>query len=108
MMTAASGGGSIGHVPRSVLIVDDDPRFRRLAVRLLGSWGHVVAGEAGTVGEALARARELSPDLVLADIGLPDGNGFALTHELLTFSPPPDVVLVSSDADAGNSTTASR
>ena len=37
-------------------------------------------GEAGSVEEALARAVELRPDAALVDIGLPDGDGFSLTH----------------------------
>jgi CheY-like chemotaxis protein len=92
----------------SVLVVDDDPSFRRLASRVLASWGHVVVGEAGTVAEALRRTGELRPDTVLADIGLPDGDGFGLTHALLTLPSPPRVVLISSDGDAANAPAAAR
>ncbi len=95
-------------MPRSVLVVDDDPSFRALAVRILLSWGHPVVGEAGTVGEAIARAVELTPDVVLADIGLPDGDGFALAEELRVLPSAPQVVLISSDADAGNGMAADR
>ena len=42
---------------RSVLVVDDDASFRDLAARVLAGWGHAVVGEAGSVEEALARAR---------------------------------------------------
>ena len=42
-----------------VLIVDNDPWFRRVAQRALTSWGHDVVGEAGTAAEAL-RLAELS------------------------------------------------
>jgi CheY-like chemotaxis protein len=39
---------------RSVLVVDDDPDFRRLATLVLTGWGHVVLAEAGGVADALA------------------------------------------------------
>ncbi len=95
-------------MPRSVLVVDDDALFRGLAVRILVSWGHAVVGEAATACEALARAAELGPDTVLADVGLPDSDGFALTHELRLLPCAPQVVLISSDSDAGNGHAADR
>ena len=93
---------------RTVLVVDDDESFRRLAGRLIVSWGHVVLGEAGSVGEAVTRTAELRPELVLADIGLPDGNGFGLTRSLLALPHPPVVILISSDSDAANGQAAER
>ena len=93
---------------RSVLVVDDDVAFRGLATRILASWGHVVVGEAGTVAEALARTVELEPHTVLADIGLPDGDGFALTYDLRALPRPPRVVLISSDSDVANGPAADR
>lgn len=93
---------------RSVLVVDDDVSFRRLAASILTSWGHVVIGEAGTVTDAMSLATELRPDTVLADIGLPDGDGFALTHDLRRLPGPPRVILISSDSDAANGPAADR
>jgi CheY-like chemotaxis protein len=93
---------------RSVLVVDDDAAFRDLARRILTGWGHVVIGEAGSVGEALARAAQLRPDTVLADIGLPDGDGFDLARQLRAMPWPPRVVLISTDSDATNGPTARR
>jgi DNA-binding NarL/FixJ family response regulator len=93
---------------RSVLVVDDDVAFRRLARTIITSWGHLVVGEAGSVADALALAADLHPDTVLADIGLPDGDGFALTCELRTLSPPPRVILISSDRDLANGPAAQR
>jgi CheY-like chemotaxis protein len=92
---------------RLVLVVDDNATFRDLASRILTSWGHDVA-EAGSVAEALARADELRPDAVLVDIGLPDGDGFSLTKRLV--APPwnAQVVLISTDSDAGNALAAER
>jgi DNA-binding NarL/FixJ family response regulator len=85
---------------RRVLVVDDEASFRRIARLALTAWGHVVVGEAGTAAEALRHAAELKPDTVLADIGLPDGDGFSLTVDLLALPSPPRVVLTSADDDA--------
>jgi CheY-like chemotaxis protein len=91
-----------------IIVVEDDPSFRRLVVRVLGSWGHEVAGEAATAAEALVRARDVAPDVVLVDIGLPDMDGFALTRELLALPAAPRVVLISTDADPANHQAARR
>ena len=92
----------------SVLVVDDDASFRDLATRVLTAWGHVVIGEAASVEEALARAAELRPDTALVDIGLPDGEGFALKQQLRALPWPPRVVLISSDSDGANAPAARR
>jgi DNA-binding NarL/FixJ family response regulator len=84
----------------SVLIVDDDADFRRLAVRLLRAAGLTIAGEAATVGAAVDAASVLRPDAVLLDVGLPDGDGRALAPQLTALSWHPRVVLTSSDPDA--------
>jgi DNA-binding NarL/FixJ family response regulator len=82
-----------------VLVVDDDSAFRDLAARVLSAWGHVVVGEAGTVAEALERAEELRPEAALVDVGLPDGDGFALARRLTQLPWPVRIVLISSDTD---------
>ncbi len=93
-------------MPVSVLVVDDDAQFRQLAVRTLRSWGLAVIAEAGTCEEALALTVELQPDAALVDIGLPDGDGFGLAQQLTRLSSPPRVVLISSDSDSANGSSA--
>ncbi len=95
-------------MPRLLLVVDDDPAFRDLAARVLRGWGHVVIGEAGSAAEALARAAELRPDMALVDIGLPDGDGFSLTAQLVTMPWPVRVILISADDDRANARAARR
>ncbi len=95
-------------MPRSLLIVDDDPAFRDLAARVVRGWGHVVIGEAGSVADALARAAELRPYMALVDIGLPDGDGFFLTAQLVAMSSAVRVVLISVDDDRANASAAHR
>ena len=92
----------------SILVVDDDAAVRGLIVRILRSGGLVVVGEAGSVAEALACAEALRPDVALVDIGLPDGDGFALTRQLRALPRDMRVVLFSSDADRTNADAAQR
>jgi DNA-binding NarL/FixJ family response regulator len=84
----------------SVLIVDDDPAFRRLATLVLAAFGLGVIGEAATVTAALAAAARLRPAAVLVDVGLPDGDGISLACELVALPWRPRVLLTSSDASA--------
>ena len=88
-------------MPASVLLVDDDPAFRRLARRMLTAAGLDVVGEADTVATAIAAARELRPDSALVDVGLPDGDGMTLAGELTALPSPPRVILTSTDAGCG-------
>ena len=84
----------------SVLVVDDDPAFRRLAQRILDAFGLAVAGEADTAASALTAAAALRPDAVLVDVGLPDYDGIALTRELVALPWRPRVLLTSTNAEA--------
>jgi DNA-binding NarL/FixJ family response regulator len=86
----------------SVLVVDDDPAFRRLAGRLLSAAGLGVVGEAGTVADATAAAQALRPDAALVDVGLPDGDGITLAGILTALPWGLRVVLTSTDADAAS------
>ncbi|MDQ4038907.1 MAG: response regulator transcription factor [Actinomycetota bacterium] len=79
-----------------VLVVDDHAPFRALARELLELDRFVVVGEAGNAADALDLARQLSPDLVLLDIGLPDADGFDVASRLAASDAAPMVVLISS------------
>jgi CheY-like chemotaxis protein len=102
------GGCDHERVPCSVLVVDDDSAFRDLAARILTGWGLVVVGEAGTVASAVDFAVELHPDVALVDVGLPDGDGFALTERLVSLPRSVRVILISSDADSVSVRAAER
>jgi len=81
---------------RTILIVDDDARFRAQARDLLVDDGFVVVGEAVDGASAIGSARSLRPDVVLLDIGLPDVDGFTVAESLAADESPPMVVLTSS------------
>lgn len=82
---------------RGVLIVDDHAGFRRCAHALLAEEGFDVLGEAPSGAAALALAAELTPQIVLLDVHLPDIDGFEVARRLLAADPDMQVVLVSSD-----------
>ena len=77
------------------MIVDDDPRFRAIARRLLESEGFEVVGEAGAGREAITVARELEPDVVLLDVQLPDIDGIEVAAQLAAGTVGPAIVLTS-------------
>jgi DNA-binding NarL/FixJ family response regulator len=78
------------------LIVDDHRLFREQARALLEAEGLTVVGEAEDGETALGAVRELRPDVVLLDIGLPGLDGFAVAERLAQEAAPPRVVLISS------------
>ncbi len=61
----------------AILVVDDDPGFRKLLETILAGEGHNVA-TAGSVAEAIRAASRQAFDLVLSDLRLPDGDGMAV------------------------------
>ena len=80
----------------TILIIDDDPRFRTQARDLLEADGFLVIGEAVDGASGLEAVEALRPDFVLVDIGLPDVEGFEVARDLAIHGPPPLVVLTSS------------
>lgn len=66
-----------------VLIADDQPLLRHsLGLIIDGAPGITVVGQAGTGREAVALSRELTPDVVLMDIRMPDGDGIGATRAI--------------------------
>lgn len=57
-------------------------------------------GEAADAASAVCAVRDLNPQVILLDIGLPDGDGITLAEHFAGVADPPDVVLTSS-RDAG-------
>jgi signal transduction histidine kinase len=64
-----------------ILLVEDHADTRRALERLLKRWGHTVT-TAASVGEALELAPSANPELLVSDIGLPDGTGTELLIKL--------------------------
>ena len=86
---------------RRVLLVDDHPDFASSANALLTYEGFDIVGVAATGEDALRMCRLLEPELLLLDIHLPGISGVDVAEVLARTERPPQVILISSDTDAG-------
>ncbi|KQZ28056.1 response regulator transcription factor [Duganella sp. Root1480D1] len=85
--------------PKSVFIIDDNAMMRSM-MRLGASEAELaVLGEAATAQAGLARCMQLSPDIVLLDLGLPDGDGLELLSQIKAHSPDAFIIVVSGHND---------
>ena len=91
---------TLGGVPLSILIVDDDAGFRRVARDLLTARGFGVAGEAASVAEARTALEARAPDGILLDVNLPDGDGLDLAAEVCPPRSAMRVLLTSNNESA--------
>lgn len=83
-----------------VLIADDHPLFRKGIRTMLESMPEIkVVGEAATGNEAIARAADLQPDLVLMDLQMPGGGGIAATKAIRHASPNIRVLVITLHED---------
>jgi DNA-binding NarL/FixJ family response regulator len=79
-----------------ILIIDDNAMVRRGVARLLSFWpSWAVCGEAGDGKEALAKAKELHPDLVLLDVSMPGVNGLEVASAIRREIPAAMIVIMS-------------
>ena len=94
---------------KRILLVDDHPVLRKGLVRLIDSKDEfVVCGEASTAPDAMALIRNLKPDLVIVDIGLPGTSGIELTKTIRAESPNLPVLILSMHEEALYATRALR
>ena len=83
-----------------LLVVDDHEVVRQGLVALLDRREPFqVVAQAGTVAEAIDRARRFEPDVVVMDIRLPDGSGIAACREIRAERPETRVVMLTSYPD---------
>jgi PAS domain S-box-containing protein len=75
-----------------ILLVEDEPATLRLLTRLLRARGHEVVA-ASTLADALASAAQNHFDLVVSDVGLPDGSGLDLMHHIAANGRVPGIAL---------------
>jgi len=95
--------------PTKILLVDDHPVLRKGLVRLIDTKnGFVVCGEASAATDAMIQIRDLHPDLVIVDIGLPGASGIELTKTIRAEFPRIPVLILSMHEEALYATRALR
>lgn len=83
-----------------ILLVDDHVLFREGISSLLSAQPDMtIVGSASNVEEAISKARELKPDIVLMDFTLPDGTGLEATEAILTDRPDTMIVFLTVHED---------
>lgn len=84
----------------NVLIVDDHVLFRQGLVSLLQSEADFqVVGQAGSSREAIQKAGELRPDMILMDFSLPDGSGVDAARAILSEIPDCKIIFLTVHAE---------
>jgi len=84
--------------PPLVLVIDDEDAIRRFLRVTLESQNYRVK-EASTANEGLIQARTQRPDLILLDLGLPDGDGVSVTRTIRAESTVPILILSARDQE---------
>ena len=84
--------------PVRVLVVDDYEPFRRFVVSMLKQTELQVICRDSDGLEAVEKAAELQPDLVLLDIGLPKLNGIEAARRIRELSPKSKIIFVSQES----------
>jgi len=83
-----------------ILMVDDHAILRRgMSLMIAREPDLELAGEAGTIADALEAAAQTAPDVVILDIHLPDGSGISAIAPLRQLRPPPGIVVLSMYGD---------
>src|SRR5258705_11667018 len=85
--------------PLRVFIVDDSDLVKQRVLEVLKTVGFIqLVGQADSVQSALQRIPVIRPDVVLLDLGLPDGSGLAVLKEILKLDPPPAAAVLTNYA----------
>jgi DNA-binding NarL/FixJ family response regulator len=83
-----------GHVSKHILIVDDSALIRRIIRETLEQQnGWEVSGEAANGREAIEKAQELRPDLIVLDLAMPVMNGLEAARALKRLLPRVPVLM---------------
>lgn len=80
---------------KSILICDDAAFMRMMIKGILGKGGYDVAGEAENGLKAVEKYKELSPDLVLMDITMPEMDGIQAVREIKKTDPNAKIIMCS-------------
>ena len=79
----------------SVLLIEDDPHTRTLLVSIVNAHEQLtITAAVGTRQEGIAELEKKQPDVLLVDLGLPDGDGTDLIHEVYRRGYSTDVMVI--------------
>lgn len=82
---------------KRLLLVDDEQELLKMISDILKDAGFETVLTAMSVKEAILTAKEETPDLIVLDVMLPDGDGFSLMQQLRTFTNVPIIFLTAKD-----------
>lgn len=100
---------SPSNAPIRILVVDDHTLFRRgLTALLARDAGLVVVGDAADAGQALRKAQELQPDIILLDNHLPGVNGVDALPSLIEAAPSACILMLTVSEDENDLAAALR
>lgn len=83
-----------------ILLVDDNERLRQMVTEILCREGFANVRTAADCRSCLESCRQQMPDLIILDVGLPDGDGFSLMNVLRRRSDVPVLFLSARDEDS--------
>lgn len=84
---------------RSILLVDDSPAMRQGLRREFEGAGWVVCGEAANGEDAISKAEQLRPQIVLLDLSMPGMNGLTTARRLKGVLPEVHLILFTGHGD---------
>ena len=82
---------------KRLLLVDDEQELLKMVSDILKDAGFETVLTAMSVKKAILTAKEETPDLIVLDVMLPDGDGFSLMQQLRTFTNVPIIFLTAKD-----------
>lgn len=91
----------------SILLIDDEEQLRKLLGRIIRLEGFAVT-EASTYTAAKKLLQKDTPDIILCDVKLPDGNGVEIVKELKALYPSTEIILLTAYGNIADGVQAMR
>ena len=88
------------HKPVRILVVEDHARFRHLICATLQRRAEFQVSDAADGVEAVRKAEELQPDLILLDINMPQMHGFEVARRIRKLAPRTRVLFLSQESES--------
>jgi CheY-like chemotaxis protein len=76
-----------------IIVADDEPDVREFFSRILSRIGHQVVASASNGQELVELSRQHQPDLIIADVRMPEMDGDVAIHEICRIRPTPFIMI---------------